>query len=398
MIMPRICETIYSAARNIRRKRFRSLLTMLGIAIGVLSVVIITMIGDIGKTGINNELDSMGISGICLRLPAETGMELDGRALSIVQANPNVAEASPLLSKVTEIQIRKKNVQAMLWGVDSGADKIVSMELLFGRLINKSDVSARLKVCIVDEAFAIQAYGRSNIVGKSLKISTAGQYIPFEVIGVVSSGGNMLQSVMGQFVPNFMYAPFSTLGELSQKKGFSQIVVKLTPQADEKSAASGIGGELTASLGIKGLRYENLNGQKEKLNGILDIVTLVLSIIGGISLVVAGLSIMTVMLVTVNERTREIGIKKSIGANKKIILCEFLTEALLLSFFGSIIGTVVGVLGGSVGCALINMPPQINIGALLFCILFSVLMGCLFGVYPAMKAASLKPVDALRCE
>lgn len=394
----RIFEIIPSASRNIKRKRFRSLLTMLGIAIGVLSVVVITMIGDIGKAGINQELDSMGVSGICLRLPAETGMQLDGRALSIVQDNEQVSQASPLISKVTEIQIREKSTQAVLWGVDSNAEKIISMELLHGRLISKSDISSRARVCVVDESFAKQSYGRSNIVGKTVKISCSGQYQPFKIIGVVSSGGNMLQSLMGQIVPNFMYAPFSTIGALNQKQGFSQIVVKLSPSADEKAAAAALGGELSASLGISGLRYENLNGQKDKLNGILDIVTLILSIIGGISLVVAGLSIMTVMLVTVNERTREIGIKKSIGANKKTILCEFLAEALLLSLFGSIIGAASGVLLGTVGCAVIGMPPQINIGAIVFCIAFSIIIGSLFGVYPAMKAASLKPVDALRCE
>lgn len=392
-------ETISFAIKSIRRRKMRSTLTVTGIAIGVLSVVIISMIGDIGKNAVNSELDSMGISGICLRSVSGSSKMLTGNELSLVQENENVVEASPLISKITNINVHQKATQAIVWGIDSNADRIVSMKLVHGRLINKSDVKSNSKVCVVDEAFAKQHYGRSNIVGKNVMVSTGAGYDKFSVIGIVSSGGNILQGIMGEVVPTFLYAPFSTITSLSGNKGFSQIVAKLKDGVKEEEAAGRLATALNQSLNAGNtIRYENLNGQKEKLNGVLDTISLILAVIGGISLIVAGLSIMTVMLVTVNERTREIGIKKSIGAKRKAILNEFLCEALLLSLFGSIIGTIAGVSLGIIGCAIFSMPVIINIKTIAFCILFSLLIGTGFGVYPARKAAFLKPVDALRYE
>lgn len=393
-------ETLASSIKNIMRKKLRSMLTIVGISIGVLSVIIISIIGDVGKETINVELDSMGISGLCIRTTAAISPNLLTRSeLDMVSANENVKEASPLITKVCEIIVRKRRTQAILWGIDSNVDDIVSMELLYGRMINKKDINSNAKVCIVDETFAQSNYKRSNIVGKTVSLFVEGSYVDFKVVGVVSSGGNILQGIMGEMVPSFLYAPFTTLTSLSQSPSFSQIVVTLNEGKDEAIATGNLIRELNNKLGTAdGVRVENLNQQKEKLNSVLNIVTLILSVIGGISLVVAGLSIMTVMLVTVNERTREIGIKKAIGASKKIILLEFLSESLLLSFIGSIIGCIIGITIGVLGCLIVSVPIVINLGTVLFCILFSVGIGILFGVYPALKAAGLKPVDALRFE
>ena len=141
---------------------------------------------------------------------------------------------------------------------------------------------------------------------------------------------------------------------------------------------------------------ENLNSHKEQLNSVLDIVTTVLSIIGGISLVVAGLSIMTVMLVSVHERTREIGIKKSIGASKSAILFEFLAESLFITLIGGLAGAAIGTAAVVCGSLMIGLDVILNFRLILFCIGFTMIVGVLFGVYPAVKAAGLKPVDALR--
>lgn len=391
-------DCFVSSMKNIMRKKMRSALTITGISIGVLSIVIISIIGDMGKQTMNNELNSMGISGVSIRASNQGGSIFFGeKELSQVQQNNNVSAATPFMTKVSNVTVRCVSSQCVVWGVDHNAGKIVSLELLYGRLINKSDVLQNKTVCIVDESFAQEYYKRSNIVGKNISLSVDSKNVDFTVIGVVSSGGNLLQGLMGDVVPSFLYAPFSTLSRYSRNVGFTQIVAKLDNNVDEAVATSSIVRDLSKTLqNDDTIKVESLNTQKAKLNSMLDIVTLVLSLIGGISLLVSGLSIMTVMLVTVNERTREIGIKKSIGAKRSSILMEFLVEALLLSLSGSIIGTTIAILAGLVGAIIIGIPVVINIKVIGACIGFCLFFGVLFGVYPATKAAKLKPVDALR--
>ena len=394
-------DMVKESLRHIVRKKSRSLLTMIGIGIGVLSVILISIIGEVGKRGIQAELDSMGIGGLHISATgSQLGVRLFGaEELDLVQQNNYVEEVTPFITKTGNIRVHGIQSQAVVWGIDANAADIVSLQLLHGRLLNREDVQQYNRVCIVDESFAQKFYCRSNIVGKSIELWSDGKYLSFEVIGVVESGGNLLQSVMGGIVPTFLYAPYPTVLQDTAAGHFSQMVAKLADGADESQAAEALSRGLGAQLGISdGIKIENLNGQKDQLNSILDIVVAVLSVIGGISLLVAGLSIMTVMLVTVQERTREIGIKKSIGASRGMILAEFLAEALILSLSGSLLGVIVGVLFGLLVGAFFGMGFVISWGTVGFCVLFCVLIGGLFGVYPAMQAAKLNPVDALRCE
>lgn len=393
-------DCIMGSVKNILRKKMRSILTITGISIGVLSVVIISIIGDIGKVELNSELSSMGIGGICIRATNGSGtVRLSEKELIAVQENSNVQAATPLMTSVSYVTVRSKASQCIVWGIDSNAKDIVSLELLYGRLLNKIDIMQKSKVCIVDEAFAKERYKRTNIVGKKVNITLNSKNEEFEIVGVVSSGGSLLQGVMGDIVPTFLYAPFTTIAQYSRNGGFTQIVAKLNDQTDETVATNNIVRELSTKMGDNHMiQVENLNQQKDKLNGILNVVTLILTLIGGISLLVSGLSIMTVMLVTVNERTREIGIKKSIGASKTVIMIEFLSEALILSLMGSIIGATIGISIGLIGAWIMHLPLSINFGGIIFCIAFCIVTGVLFGVYPAMKAAKLKPVEALRFE
>lgn len=391
-------DTIISSVRNIFRKRMRSILTIVGISIGVLSVVIISIIGEMGKVTINSELNSMGLNGIVLRSSNEYGnVNLTSNQLGIIQANSNVEAATPLMTAFMNVEVRAEPSQCLVWGIDSNAQDIVSLNLLHGRMINESDVAQNSRVCVVDQTFAQTTYKRTNIVGKKISVTSSTQTNEFTVVGVVSSGGNILQGIMGEMVPSFLYLPFSTVSQLTQSNGFSQIIIKLNSKSSDKIATSSIIQDVYAEIpGNEVLKVENLNQQKDKLNSVLDVITLILSAIGGISLLVAGLSIMTVMLVTVNERTREIGIKKSIGAKKSVILAEFMVEALLLSLFGSIIGVVIGLCIGAIGSVIVGVQIVVNPGIIAFCIIFCIIIGMVFGVYPAIKAANLKPVDALR--
>ena len=389
-------EVFAFALRHIFRKKVRAMLTIAGILIGVLSVVIVSVIGEVGKKAVNQELDSMGIGGLCISAAEQNKQkEFSDTLLAAVQENPYVDEATPLLTKITPISVCSKKTQSVVWGIGSNAAQIVSLEIVHGRLITEEDVRKKASVCIVDESFAQMHYKRTNIVGKTIELLGDTGYQPFTVVGVVRSGGSILQGLMGDVVPTFLYAPYSSL--TGQK--ITKVIAKLSADADETEACASVLSTLDEEAGVtSGYQAENLNQQKDRLNGIMDIVTLILSVIGGISLIVAGLSIMTVMLVTVRERTREIGIKKAIGATRKMILFEFLAESFLLSVFGSLAGALLGASLGAIGCVLVGIPFSINLISVLVCVLFSIGIGIVFGVYPAAKASSLSPADALRTE
>lgn len=208
-----------------------------------------------------------------------------------------------------------------------------------------------------------------------------------------------MQGMMGDFIPSFVYLPYSTMQELSRKSTFDQIAVKTREGVDLDIAAAQLVSAANSASGINnGFKAENMQSQKNKLNDVLGTVTIALSAIAGVSLVVAGLSIMTLMLASVGERTREIGIKKSIGANQGNILSEFLIEAFTISFFGSIIGAIIGILLIIIGCIPFGIPVRLNAGLIIFSMIISMISGVVFGVYPALLASKLNPVDALRYE
>lgn len=391
-------DYIANGSKNIFRKKLRSILTIVGISIGVLSVIVISTIGEVGKVTINSEIDSLGMSGLTVRT-VKSGSELFTAQLSTIEHINDVYDAMPLMLEYTESRMRNVKTDCAVWGIDNGAQNIVSMELLYGRFINKADVASYENVCIVDENFAQKVYKRTNIVGKTMEISLNGHMESFTVIGVVKTGGSLMQGLIGNYIPCFVYMPYTTLKTYTGKSNFDQIAVKLRGGADPDNTAKAIKASLSDVMGgADNVRVENLVAQREQLDRILGIVTLVLSVIAGISLIVAGLSIMTVMLVSVSERTKEIGIKKSIGASRRKIMAEFLAESFLISLIGSGSGAAGGIILSVVGCAVLGLPPQLNVPMILFSALFAIAVGVLFGVYPALQAAKLRPVDALRSE
>lgn len=391
-------ELIISSFRNIFRKRLRSLLTVSGIAIGVLSVMVISTIGDIGKITINSEIDSIGMGGLTVKSLKSGSTDVFTSQLNLIENSDDVFDAMPLMMQYTQTVLRNTKSECVIWGVDNGVQNIVAMDLKHGRFINQNDINSNAKVCIVDENYAEKVYKRTNIVGKTIQALFNGNMESFEIIGVVSSGGNMLQGLMGSLIPCFLYIPYTTLEVYSGTSTFDQIAIKLNDGVDVDSAVNRLTTKLDNMMGEGSVKVENMAAQMNKLNGILDIVTFVLSVIAGISLVVAGLSIMTVMLVSVNERTREIGIKKSIGASRSTIMKEFLVESLIISLLGSLSGAAAGVFISYLGCLVLSVDFVFNLSMFIFCVAFAVALGILFGVYPALQAAKLKPVDALRCE
>ena len=392
-------ELFSSALQNLLRKRGRSFLTMLGVAIGVASVLVIGSISQCGADALTREMDSLGLNGIAFFAVQESGAAFSQEVLNVIRQNRTVQQAMPILMQNASAVAREYETPAMVWGIDANANRMISLSVQHGRAIHSGDIRSSAQVCLVDEKFSQASYSRENIVGKRVSILCGGQAEEFLVVGVVKTGSGLLQNMIGDYIPTFLYIPYTTMQSMLGKSSFDQIAVKLNPKASLDAVGQELAARLDAYHGQTGAyTSSNLTKQRESLTNILEIVTLALSAVGAISLLVASLSIMTVMLVSVKERTREIGIKKAIGAQRSVILLEFLLEALLLTVFGCMFGSVLGYGISFGGAALLGLPLPFRADLFLAAIGFSLLSGLLFGVYPAMKASALKPVDALRTE
>lgn len=389
---------------NIFRSRTRSLLTMAGIAVGVFAVVLISTVGTVGTEQVSRTLLTMGVDTLLIQTADNAvSVTLDNSDISAVRNIDGVSAVMPLMASITEAKMINCNsgsgrrLESYVWGVDKSADNLISLTAKYGRLINNSDTAARSKVCVIDEQFAIETYGRGNIVGKTLSMFLGGKYHEFEIVGIAHSGLSSLQGMLTNIMPGFMYIPITTMQQLCGRTTYDKIAVKLSDANSDTAIVKSITNKLDEiNECTDGYTCNNLLSQKSQLDDILSIVTTALSLVAGISLVVSGISVMTTMMMSVNERTREIGIKKSIGAKSRNICSEFLMESVTLTLIGSAAGIGGGLLLSFVGCVILGLPFTVNVASLLVSVLAAAAIGAVFGAYPAVKAAKMRPAEALR--
>lgn len=396
-----MAEFLLCALRNLGRKKLRTVLTVMGITIGVAAVIMISAIGRGGRIAVSEQMDSLGINGLNIA----SKMANDGSQAMIAKEDvqdclkvSGVRDAMPVIMQMGLSLFHGYEKDALFWGVGQDAGTIISLKIAHGSTFTQNDVDTHAKVCLVDDTFALDAYKRTNITGKKITVYLGNSYQQLTVKGVVASGSSILYNLVGDYMPSFIYVPYTTAEDLRGKDGFDQIAVKTASNHNIDQIGSHIVDLLSSQHQDEVFTASNMFEQKQRLNNMMGIITLVISAVGAISMVVAGLGIMTVMMVSVSERTKEIGIKKAIGAKKRVILLEFLFEALALSLLGGFLGDILGA-GAAYAASLIM---HFNFGISLTSVLVStgiaILIGVAFGVYPAVKAARLRPVDALRHE
>jgi putative ABC transport system permease protein len=404
-------STVRISFRALRVNKMRSALTMLGIIIGVGAVIAMLAVGTGASRQIAAQMSSIG-SNLLIVLPGATtagGVRMGAGtqptltmsdAEAMQKECPAVSDVAPVLSGVAQVVYGHQNWSTGVVGTTPAMLNVRDWPIASGRPFTAQDVKSATKVCLLGQTVVDNLFGGQNPVGQIVRI----QKVPFTVVGVLASKG---QSPGGQDQDDTIYVPVTT----AQKKLFGTafpgmvriIMVKARSTGDLDPAEQQIN-ELLRQRHHIGPRQDNdftvrnLTQMMQAAEQSTKVMTLLLGAIASVSLLVGGIGIMNIMLVSVTERTREIGIRMAVGAKTWDIRLQFIVEALTLSLIGGIVGIILGISGSEVVSALAGWPTVVDPFSVLLAFAFSALVGIFFGFYPAYKASLLDPIEALRYE
>ncbi|MBP1678845.1 MAG: transporter, rane protein [Bacteroidetes bacterium] len=404
-------EAILIALGALRVNLMRSVLTMLGIIIGIASVIVMVAVGAGAEKVIADQISSIGTN-LLVVLPGSVktgGVQSgpgavptltidDGRAIK--RECPSVLAASPNIRGHGQIVFANQNWSTELTGIDPDFLVVRDWAVVRGRPFTDSDVDSASKNCIIGQTIVSELFGSVDPLGKVVRIFK----VPFRVVGVLAKKG---QSPQGTDQDDTVLIPLTTAARKVFGSPFPNAVGGIVVKVRSKELISRAEDEITALL----RQRHHIGPDKEddftvkNLSELLSVaatssrtMSLLLGAIASISLAVGGIGIMNIMLVSVTERTREIGIRMAVGASEGNILLQFLTEAVLLTLCGGIVGIGLGIVAATVISRFFGWATFVSPQAVLIATLFSAMVGIFFGYYPARKAASLNPIDALRYE
>lgn len=400
-------ENIKMAIDSIISNKMRSFLTMLGIIIGISSVISIVSLGLGGQNTITGEFEKIGVSTLKINVRASEAEKSDyitGEDVEQLKDKISyIKYAAPLTYQQGVASSEKKSKTAMFYGTNEDMFYIDNIELLYGRFFNNIECEEGRAVIVIDETAAKSFFGTIDVVGKTINIGPNTSTKKATIVGVLKSQFGMFGDMMEEEdIPVIIYLPVKYLDILFSKQ--SQIS-EMYIMADSKDNAEAAG-LLAKNMLINRhgnrdrdvYKAESLMKQLDQINTVLGIFTAFIAAVAAISLLVGGVGVMNIMLVSVTERTREIGIRKAIGAKTSNIMFQFLTESVIISCIGGIIGLIFGVTGAYLLGKLANITPSVSPQIVIISIAFSSAVGIFFGIYPARKAAKLDPIEALRYE
>jgi putative ABC transport system permease protein len=400
---------IKAAFRSLAKNKMRTFLTMLGIIIGVGSVIAMLAIGQGSKQSIQAQISNLGTNLLTIFPSASTTGGVRMEAGSSVRLNmddynavatrcPAVMYSTPTVRTGGQLIATGQNWRTSTWGVYPDYFLIRNLKIESGNIWSTTDDKSAAKVCVIGHTVSNNLFGEgTDPVGRMIRINN----IPFRIIGIFEAKG---QNAFGQDQDDIVIAPFSTVqSRMLTITYINSIMVSATSEEMIPEAIDEITQVLKERhrLGPSEDPDFTIRSQSDiasTATATSGILTILLASIASISLLVGGIGIMNIMLVSVTERTREIGIRMGVGARGRDVLLQFLIEALMISLIGGIIGVGLGVLASKIIADIMLWPITISIQSILLSFLFSTAIGIFFGWYPARKAASLNPIDALRYE
>jgi len=398
-------NTIWLALREIRRNVMRSFLTILGIVIGVGAVITMVTIGGGATVQVREQIASMGSNLLMVSPGKRLGpgqssgnvpfKEADVEA--IIRDVSSIAAVAPVSSQSMQAILGNQNWSTQVTGSDNQYFFVTNRSIGTGRQFNESELRAGAAVCIIGETVRKKLFGGQEVLGEKIRL----QKLSCEVIGLMAEKG---QSTMGQDQDDMVVIPLRTLQRrVTGTQDVSLIQVSVRDGASTDKVQKDIATLMRERRHLGPSDDDNFHVMDMKeitkmLTGTTELLTALLSAVAAVSLLVGGIGIMNIMLVSVTERTREIGIRMAVGAKTWDIRLQFIIEALILSLSGGIIGIIAGISGSKIISVVAGWSTIVSLSSIFLAFGFSGLVGIFFGFYPAYKASLLSPIDALRYE
>ncbi|WP_297131311.1 ABC transporter permease [uncultured Eubacterium sp.] len=414
-----ITESLKIAVKCIKANWMRSVLTMLGIIIGITSVIMIVGAGTGVRDYIVGLIEDMGSNAVLVSVDTTQATDNDYITLddvdNIKTKVSGVERCSPMLMGFGNATIDATATEAtvMMVGVNSDVQFAMPKPCEYGRFFTDEEYSANAPIAVMGVESAKTGFGYEDVTGQSLTVSSSGKSMKIKICGVANidsmvnslGGGTSIGSMFQTNSDKPIIALFMPCTTLTQITGASANLSNVFVIAKEGTDYDAVGNATVNYLKAVHGNYsngmytaQNMATYIEIVDIIMKVLTIFIAGVGAISLIVGGIGVMNIMLVSVTERTREIGIRKSLGAKTRVITMQFLTESVILCLIGGFIGVVLGVAGAFAACSIIDITPKISLWLILLALLFSSGVGLFFGIYPAKKAAQLSPIDALRSE
>jgi len=393
---------------SLTRNKVRSFLTMLGIIIGVGAVIAMMAVGTGAQENIKSQIASLGTNVILVfpgsfnqggvRSGTGTSASLTPEDLIAIQTQcPSVALASPSVRDGAQIVYQEQNWRASIIGATPEYFTIRSWPVSSGQYFTDADIRGATKVCVIGQTIADNLFKENDPVGQVIRI----RKMPFRIVGVLSVKG---QSAQGSDQDDIIIAPYTTVQKKMTGQTFlSNIMISAISEDAMVDAQSQIAELLRVRHKLQPWDENDFTVRSQTeiataAQSTSEVLTILLASIASISLIVGGIGIMNIMLVSVTERTKEIGIRMAIGATAKNIMMQFLIEAVVLSLLGGLIGVLLGVLSSTLISKFAGWTTMVSSTSIFLAFTFSAAIGIFFGLYPARKAAQLNPIDALRYE